>query len=443
MPLHPHPGQHPAPPTPGTPAEVTPPVPPSRSEATTSGTEPAGWPPLGLRAVGAALVAVLPWWLGSRVVALLGLWASRSGWDSPGDTYLGTPHEVGTYHVWDVGFFVDIAEHGSGSTWRSGTPAFMPLMPMVMRWFGAVIGDRPLLAGAIVANGAALVAATALYLLVRMGLTPSRPGSHWAGTYSVAFLLLSPFGLPLFNAYTEPLLLAVALPAWITARHQTWWLAGLLASVGVMARVTGLSVAFGIGVMWLISRWSPGAGGRAGSSWWRWLRDCVHPTLGWVLLPLVSYGAWWAYLHHVTGRWDAVTAAQEEVWNREVVWPWEGFLRSVADLDSPWYGHVMIREMAATLFIGVIVALLIGRRMWPELALAASAWLVLTSTSLWIGGGMRAITALFPFWMLVGTAAAAVARRRNGHAWIAVLLGLSGLALFWSELLLSQIAFIF
>lgn len=411
-----------------------------------STTAPDDWAALTVRMVWSALQTVLPWWVGSRVVALLGLAVSRSGWDSPGDSYIGTQGEVGSYHVWDVGFFLTIADRGYGATWSKGTPAFMPLMPAVMHYGGDLIGGHPLVAGAIAANLGTLIAGTSLYLLVRMGIVPARPGSHWAGVYSVAFLLLSPFGLPLFNAYTETLLLAAALPAWIAARREVWWLAGPLASVAVLARVTGLSVAFGIGVMWLISQWSSRARVRGRPWWLSWAaraRQLAVPSVVWVLLPLATYAGWLAYLHAITGQWDAITSAQDRIWNRQVVFPWVGLARSIEQLGSPFYGHVMIREVAATLFVGVIVGLLIWRRMWPETAFAASTWLVLTSNSLWIGGSLRAITTMFPFWMLVGFGAAALARRRNGHSWITVSLMLCGLGLFWSELLLSQLAFIF
>jgi hypothetical protein len=276
-----------------------------------------------------------------------------------------------------------------------------------------------------------------------MGLVRGRPGGHWAGVYSVAFLLMSPFGLPLFNAYTEPVLLALALPAWIAARRNVWWLAGLLASAAVLTRVTGLSVAFGVGVWWLLSRWPVGGSARQASSWGRWTRRLLAPSLGWVLLPLACYLGWLAYLRSITGRWDSIVSAQDRIWNRQVVAPWTGLVRSLAEWDAPGYGYVMRREVSATLFLGVVVVLLAWKRMWPELAFAASAWLVLTSNSLWIGGGMRAVTVMFPLWMLVGTGASAVARRRNGHAWLAVTLTLCGLGLFWFEMLLSQIAFIF
>jgi hypothetical protein len=46
--------------------------------------------------------------------------------------------------------------------------------------------------------------------------------------------------------------------------------------------------------------------------------------------------------------------------------------------------------------------------------------------------------------MLLGTGAAALARRfRNGHVWLITALALTGFGLFWFEMLLAQIAFLF
>ena len=60
----------------------------------------------------------------------------------------------------------------------------------------------------------------ALYILVRMGARPHEPLSSRTATLAAAFFLVSPLGPPLFLAYTEPLLLALVLPAWIAARYR-------------------------------------------------------------------------------------------------------------------------------------------------------------------------------------------------------------------------------
>jgi hypothetical protein len=418
----------------------TTPIPDGGSAADTRMSTIEAWPALNWRGVLAAFAAVLPWWVGSRIVALFGYWMSKSGWDSPAATFIGTQNETGTFHLWDVGWYIRIAEIGYAPAWTEGTPAFFPLLPTAMRWGGRLVGD-PLLAGYLAANIGALIGAAALYHLVRMGITRGKPGSHQAGVYAAAFLLMSPLGLPLFVAYTEPLLLAVALPAWIAARYQVWWLAGLLASISVLARLTGLSVSFGIGVLWLITRWIPGESAANWRAWGRWLIRCLRPNVLWVLLPLGTYVAWLYKLQLITGRWDAITYVQETVWRRSFGTPWEGFAGTLERWDDPMYGYVFRREFVATFVLLAIVILLAVKRMWPEFAYAGSVCLLLTCSSI-LGSSLRAITMTFPFWMLVGLGAAALARRRNGPSWLGILLVLAGLGLFWFTMLTTQIAWV-
>jgi hypothetical protein len=155
-----------------------------------------------------------------------------------------------------------------------------------------------------------------------------------------------------------------------------------------------------------------------------------------VVLPLVTY-AWWTFrLYQITGRWDATAYAQRTIWNREVVPPWVGFINTIDAFDGP-LGHVMARELVATLLVLAITIVIGLRRMWPELAFAGSACLVLMCSSLW-GSSIRALTVLFPLWMFVGLMCQRVARRRDGSSWIAVALVLCGLGLFWCELLIAN-----
>jgi hypothetical protein len=413
-----------------------------RPSTTSAGASPIAstdpvWTPVTWRAIRDAFFVVLPLWVASRALGYLGLLAAQAGW--------GTPTMAGpdTYDVWDVGWFISIARDGYSdfdeNPARVGAAAFMPLLPGLMRYGRVLFGWSELGAGAVITSVSALIAGVALYLLVRMGVVRGRRGSHEAGMLAVCVLLLSPLGLPLFVPYTESLLLALAIPAWIAARQQMWWLAGILASLAVLARITGLSVAFGIGVMWLISRW-PAEALPTGRKWAVWLRKLLSWQAVWVVLPLVAYIGWTVRLSQLTGRWNATTFAQETVWGRRVVLPWEGFFGTIDAFDGG-LGYVMKREMVATFVVLAVVIVLAVRRMWPEFAYVGSACLILMCSSVW-GSSIRALTALFPFTMLFGLALATLWRRQAGRGWVLVLVCAGATGLFWCELLFANGVFV-
>jgi hypothetical protein len=132
-----------------------------------------------------------------------------------------------------------------------------------------------------------------------------------------------------------------------------------------------------------------------------------------------------------------MTFAEETMWGREVVAPWTGMVNTIGALDGPT-GDVMTREFIAVWCI-LLVAIIVGlKRMWPECALAGSIALVLMCSYFWGGSGIRALTVLLPLWLLIGVSASKISRLRFGDAWVHMVLVLSGLGLFWCELLIAN-----
>lgn len=395
---------------------------------TTSRTEKAaepaveGWPRIDRAMLLQGLSVVLPFWLASRAVCLLALSVARAQ-GVPGTPWLNS------YAVFDVAWFLNIAENGYATRDPAnlGSAAFMPLMPGVMRYGGRLLGDQPILAGLIGANVGALIAALALYVLARMGIRKHAPLSHKAATLAVAFFLMVPMALPLFIAYSEPLLLALVFPAWIAARKERWWIAGVLSSVAVLARISGIFFAFGIGIMFLLTVWEQ----TRGRDLHRRVLSFFRPALIPMFLPAAVYAYWQYRLYQNTGIPNAAAYAQEHVWGRKVTTPWGGFQGTLENWNK-WHHPMTPYEVGALLVIVLLAVGLAWYRLWPEFALVASSAMVLLCSSLW-GSCLRGLWILFPFWLLVGLVLERVGRRRSGDAWITAALIIAGLGLFWAE----------
>ena len=171
---------------------------------------------------------------------------------------------------WDAENFIAIADYGyagpPGMQDSAKLPAFFPGMALLIRVMRPVVHDGRL-ATVLISLVASAVVAVALSRMVER----VAPGG---GTYGVAALFLSPFGAFLYTGYSESLFLAFALTAWLLARRGRWEDAALLATGAAAVRISGVFLAFGILVMFLVAA----NGRRAPGGWWR---------LPWLALPAV------------------------------------------------------------------------------------------------------------------------------------------------------------
>jgi len=140
----------------------------------------------------------------------------------------------------DAGFYVDIAEHGywPASTLHTASDwIFLPLYPMLIYPFGHLFGGSDAafdIAGILVSNAAAVVAAVYLYLLVRRDF-----GSQIASR-TVIYLAIFPTSFYLSALYPESVFLACAVACIYYARQHRWWLAGICGALASLARIQGL-----------------------------------------------------------------------------------------------------------------------------------------------------------------------------------------------------------
>jgi hypothetical protein len=126
-----------------------------------------------------------------------------------------------------------------------------------------------------------------------------------AARTAVLLLVCAPAAVFLAVGYTEALFLAFAVPAWLAARQGQWVRSGVLLAAACTIRINGLFVLAGVVAMFLSCR--PGR-----RDWTR------SPAL---LLPVLSAGAYAAYLKDITGDWLDWLHAEKRGWSRSFTNP--------------------------------------------------------------------------------------------------------------------------
>ncbi|MGB8649924.1 MAG: mannosyltransferase family protein [Mycobacteriales bacterium] len=325
--------------------------------------------------------AALPVWLATRVAAVL--LTIGAGWLLPAGDRGSHPRFLDQWHHWDTDLFRKVAEFGYFSP-RYGDRAevFFPGQPMAMR-LAHVFVPSWIASGMVVAALAGAVACIALYQLA------AQDAGDEAGRRAVLYLALFPYAVFLFAGYSEALFLAFATTAWLAARRDAWWLAGLLGAGASFTRITGVVLGAALAVEFLTRRG------------WRGLRSREVFALA---LPAVPVIAFFAYLHQHTGHWDAYTRAEEEAWGRRTVNPltalqntWDLAHSSAQSRAFLWSWRAELLAMA----VGVVVTVvLLATRRWGE-ATFVGLNVALLSTSFYYASCVRALLVWFPAFLLL------------------------------------------
>ena len=340
---------------------------------------------------GSAWRGALSLWLGSRLaVLLLGLAAAR---EVSGAAVGQVPGPLRGWYHWDVALFIKVARFGWFSpAYADRTAVDFPGLPLALRLVHLLVSDW-VAAGLVVSLLAGAVASVALWQLA----AEDAPAGEAAdtGRLAVLLLVLSPYAVFLFAGYSEGLFLAFATTAWLAARRDRWLLATVLASGAAATRITGLALAAGLVVEYLVQR--------------RGRLDRRAPLL---LLPAVPVLAFVVHLHALSGSWTAYSDAQRDGWGRGFALPWDGWRttwqHALGSGQSAAYQVFWTAELLAAV-IGVVVTLvLLRQRRWGEAAFVGGNALLMTSTT-YYASGVRSVLVWFPLWTLL--ARTAVRRR--------------------------------
>lgn len=324
---------------------------------------------------------------------------------------------------WDTSWYLDIARRGYDDyTGLVGVfftnLAFFPLLPVVMK-VGIALGLNPFLFALVVGNLAFLGALVGLH-----GLAADRHGRRVADT-AVWGMALFPPSVYASMAYTEGLVLGLAVAAAVLAVRGWWVPAGLVAGAATLARPPGILVCVLVAAIALT-----GDGPRADRV--RGAALAVLPSL----LAMVGFLAW---MQSTRGSWDLPFTAQG-AWQRAPLviglityLPVEvgDAVASIATLDASAQWTAAIRDVGFTALYLVLLA-----RLWRMEGGLRSPWVIFSAGALALPLSSGSFTSMARFGLLAFPLAWAGAgwieeggvRRRRWCAAAAVVLTVLGVA---------------
>lgn len=364
--------------------------------------------------------------------------------------------------VWDGGWYVRIAENGYAGhldlsapliDQSTGSLAFFPFYPALIRVLSALTGLDPRWTGVAISLTAGAIAAAGICVLAR----------DWAGDRVglLAALLwaAAPMGVVGTIVYSEALFTALTAWAFVALRARSWLTAGLLGALAGLTRPTGLAVGLAVAgyagwTWWRGRRGVPATGsepaavgtygssdpGTSGSSQAR--ADLPRP-LGvrpWVagLLALSATPAFWLAIGARAGRWDGWFAVQREFWGSRFdggasVLELAG--RVLTGTMHPGTGAVSVAVLACAIAAVVLLALAVRRRVWWPLIVYGTVSLIMVLGS--AGYFSSKPRLLVPVFILAFPLARGLARRPAATQAVALLVAVAATTIAGTYLLLS------
>jgi hypothetical protein len=319
---------------------------------------------------------------------------------------------LAAWNRWDAPHYLDLVVFGYRDTdpgnlvgpngYRSVYPGdlplyivFYPLYPWLTTAVNAVIG-QPLVSAFVVSTVASLWVAPLLYRLVR------HDEEHAVALRAGWFCLIFPTAFVLHIGYTESLFLALVLGAFLAARTDRWWLAGLLGALAAFTRVNGLVLLLALPA-------------EAATQWMTQPVEERRFRLRWLASALVLIGpaAYLGLNQAVYGDPFHFLAVQEDHWFKSLAPPWEGIATAFRWFDPGYssyspdnalmYGGMELLFTA----IGLAAVVFAAFRFRPSwFAWMAGNWVMFVSTGFLVSVPRYSLT-LFPMFV----AMALLARR--------------------------------
>jgi hypothetical protein len=244
------------------------------------------------------------------IIAACAIRIIPAGIQPPTEVYLGKNLSLATWVRWDSWWYLSVVERGYWfDPQTKSNVAFFPVFPLVIKGLTALIGNQ-VVAGLLVANGAALAATLVFWLWVRGELGPV------AADRSALWLLVYPFSFFFHSLYAEPLFFLLVSLAFLAVSRRHWPLAGVLGALAAATRPMGI-------LLFPAYAWELVRERRAGRP--------IRPShvLAVLMVP-AGLGAYVLYLGLAFGEPLAFWQAHVSGWNVRFHWDLAGYWREAS-----------------------------------------------------------------------------------------------------------------
>ena len=289
---------------------------------------------------------------------------------------------AGLVRVYDASWYATIAEHGydpgpfdaaAQHNW-----AFFPLHPLLWRAAATITHEFPL-TGILLAN---LYFFLALIVIHRLVLALDF-GEGVAGR-TVLALALFPVSYFFALPWSESLFLLLGASCFLAAARERWWLAGLLAALAALTRVSGLFLVPALAIL-------------------LWQARRRAPLPAWLMLALapLAFGAFAYHLQAVTGDPLAFVHIQSAFARpaHPTAEAYEWALRRWNWIIEGWNFRWL---NAAAMLGGIGAAIWLARRRFFALATFLALGLAAPLATATVMSGARYAIGLFPFAIALG-----------------------------------------
>jgi len=288
----------------------------------------------------------------------------------------------GLVRYYDASWYATIAEHGydAGPFDASAQHnwAFFPLQPMLWRAAAWMTGEFPL-TGIALAN---LFFFLALIVVHRLVL--ALPFDASVADRAVLALALFPVSYFFALPWTESLFLLLSASCFLAALRERWWLAGILAALAAITRISGLFLLPALAIL----LWQA----RARIPRWTWLMLACAP---------LAFAAFALHLYRVTG--DALAFVHiQGAFARPAHPTFEAVEWALRRWDWIIQGWNFRWLNAAAMLAGLAAAIWLAWRRQFALAVFLALGLAAPLNTATVMSGARYAIGLFPFAIALG-----------------------------------------